>query len=69
MIGEAKMSEGREILIQRAMSWQRAKGELLALLETYWSDYPSSHPQYTDDYEQAETRIHNFIADFENHCR
>ena len=30
--------ESREIKTMRAMQWQKAKGELRAILETYWNN-------------------------------
>jgi hypothetical protein len=31
-------SDSREIQIMRAICWERAKGELGALVETYWEE-------------------------------
>lgn len=32
------MSDSREIRTMRAQAWERAKGELCSLLQTYWED-------------------------------
>ena len=37
------MEESKEILTLRQMSWQRAKGELNALLHTFWPVYSPSN--------------------------
>lgn len=50
----------------RAMAWQRAKGELLAYLETYWPKYNSNGEKLDNGFEDAQKRIESFIADFED---
>lgn len=42
----------------RRQSWQRAKGELAALLETYWGD--------SEDYEKMCSAIDGFVKDVED---
>ena len=32
------MSETKQLRTMRVMAWQRAKGELYSMLETFWSD-------------------------------
>jgi hypothetical protein len=51
--------ESHEVLTLRAMAWERAKGELNAMLATYW---PSPADGETARAEMAE-RVRNFIAD------
>jgi hypothetical protein len=61
--------ESNEVLTMRAMAWQRAKGELNAMLATYWPDAgfvatggmagaPSSLQDMQD-------RVRTFVADVE----
>jgi hypothetical protein len=50
----------------RAMAWQRAKGELLSYLETYWPKYDRRGQKLDNGFEDAQKRIDAFIADFEN---
>lgn len=63
------MSESNEILTLRQMAWQRAKGELLAYLETYWPSYAPGGKELDNGFEEAHERIHAFIKDFEDNCR
>lgn len=62
------MNESKEIIILRQMAWERAKGELLAMLGTYWSpSYPKHHPEYDGEIQDAtETLIKKFIGDIED---
>jgi len=53
------MQESKEILTMRAMAWERAKGELRAYLQTYWSGNEEA------TYEKADAKIEAFIEDFE----
>jgi hypothetical protein len=54
--------ESHEVLTLRAMAWERAKGELNAMLATYW-------PSVGSDGETARTemieRVRNFVAEVE----
>ena len=47
--------ESREIRVLRQQAWQRAKGELLSILVTYWSD---------DGDDSAFNKIDALIAEF-----
>lgn len=42
----------------RRMAWQRAKGELLSILETYYGG--------TSDFENVSDKIEDFIKDIED---
>jgi len=53
--------ESHEVLTLRAMSWERAKGELAAMLATYW---PTPGADNTAREEMAE-RIRDFVAEVE----
>lgn len=33
------MSDSRELRVLRMMAWERAKGELRSMLNTYWDDH------------------------------
>lgn len=52
--------ESHEVLTLRAMAWERAKGELNAMLATYW-------PSVGNDGDTARTemieRVRNFVAE------
>ena len=55
----------------RYMAWERAKGELRSMLQTYWpgdgGQYPPSGVSL--EYLAAQEAIEAFIKDFEdNHC-
>lgn len=54
--------ESHEVLTLRAMAWERAKGELNAMLATFW---PSPGNDDTVRAEMVE-RVRSFIADVEN---
>lgn len=51
--------EERILITLRRMAWERAKGELLSLLETYWGEKNS--------FEEVSKRIEDFIKEFEDH--
>jgi len=53
--------ESHEVLTLRAMAWERAKGELQAMLATYW---PSPGDGDTARSEMQE-RVRDFIASVE----
>ena len=63
----------KEIRTMRGMAWQRAKGELLAMTETYWTEWisPPGGPTAKVDngLELATQKINDFIRDFEENCR
>jgi hypothetical protein len=48
------------LLTLRMMAWQRAKGELNSILETYHG--------FLENFELAEAKIETFIKDFEDEC-
>lgn len=47
------MEDSREIRTMRHMAWERAKGELEALLSTYWG--------HDGDYERMCAEVEKFI--------
>lgn len=49
--------ESHEVLTLRAMAWERAKGELNAMLATYW-------PSVGDDINTARTEMTERVRDF-----
>ena len=51
------MSNSREIKVMRLMAWDRAKGELRAILNTYWGE--------DERYKDMRDEIDNFIASVE----
>jgi hypothetical protein len=50
-------SDSKELRTLRAICWERAKGELMAMLNTYWEDERS--------YEKIKIKIKVFIEDTE----
>ena len=50
--------KSRELRVLRAMAWERAKGELNAMLHTY---YPLDGMRY----DQFSTQLHKFIRQIE----
>ena len=63
------MSESNEILTMRAMAWERAKGELLAYLQTFWPHYAANGNKLENGFAKADGLISGFITDFEDNCR
>lgn len=61
--------ESPEVLTMRAMAWQRAKGELNAMLATYWpitGTVGGGGPEQAASAEHdMRERMRNFIADVE----
>lgn len=53
--------EEREIKVMRLMEWERAKGSLEAILNTYFSDSPKDFR-----YEQMKKEIRYFIGKVED---
>lgn len=60
------MSESDEIKTMRAMSWERAKGELNAYLQTFWSSYLPNGEKRENGFEADSKRIEDFIRDMED---
>ena len=58
------MSESKEILTMRAQAWARAKGELEAVLNTYWSE--DEHGK--QEFQKVDKLFEKFIGDYQgNH--
>lgn len=56
--------DSKELKTLRLMAWQRAKGELLSILETYWED---GAPDAVDTpYDLVEETITNFVQSMDN---
>jgi hypothetical protein len=59
------MSDNEKVLPSlRKMAWQRAKGELLSILETYWNH--SYKEMESAQFEEMDKRINGFIKDVED---
>lgn len=54
--------ESQEVLTLRAMSWERAKGELHAMLATYW---PAPPGEADSARQEMVERVRNFFAEIE----
>lgn len=54
------MSEGEDKVLSsmRGMAWERAKGELKSMLQTYWGDH--------EKFSELDGKISSFIADVED---
>jgi len=52
------MSESKEILTLRLMAWQRAKGELGAMMQTYWED---------SSYDETKKIVDKFLEDLQEY--
>jgi hypothetical protein len=63
------MTESNEILTMRAMAWDRAKGELLSVLQTYWPSYAPDGTKIDNGFDTANDLIKAFIQHFEDNCR
>ena len=61
--------ESNEVLTLRAMAWQRAKGELHAMLATYWPIIgvagAGSERRVLSTEHDVRERVREFIADVE----
>ena len=53
--------ESHEVLTLRAMAWERAKGELRAMLATYWPNPTEGDTARAE----MEERVRDFIANVE----
>jgi hypothetical protein len=53
--------EKRMLRTMRYMAWERAKGELRSMLETYWHD--------DDKYDIMKEAIDEFIDDVQGHAK
>jgi len=58
------MNEDKILDSMRRMAWQRAKGELYSILETYFSDSQNHHSY--DEFDKQSKRIEKFIKEFED---
>lgn len=61
--------ESHEILTMRGMAWERAKGELLSYLATFWPCYNHAGEKVDNGFQEANSRIEKFIEEFEENCR
>lgn len=52
------MSETKQLRTMRVMAWQRAKGELYSMLETFWSD--------AENYDALDAEVNRFIKNVED---
>jgi hypothetical protein len=61
--------ESNEVLTMRAMAWQRAKGELNAMLATYWPDVgvvaANREAGAPSSLQDMQDRVQTFVADVE----
>ena len=51
------MTAGKVLISLRRMQWQRAKGELLAVTETYWPEYRPNGTEVESGYERVRDAI------------
>jgi hypothetical protein len=51
--------DNRILISLRNMAWERAKGELKSILETYWGNED-------DQFDKINDKINNFIKDVED---
>ncbi len=62
------MDEVKLMKTMRQMAWNRAKGELLSMLDTYWPYWTADNKKIENGFEETDKRIREFIADFESNC-
>jgi hypothetical protein len=56
------MDEDKILLAMRLMAWERAKGELNSVLQSYWTE------EFDDEFvEGARQIVENFLNDFEDY--
>jgi len=57
----------RILNVLKLTAWERAKGELNALLHTYYGNgYPSHHSDYDTTFDEVRKHIKDFIKYFED---
>ena len=54
------MDDSKEIRTMRSMAWERAKGELNSILQTFWSDNSNNYEQFRDE-------LKKFVCYIEDH--
>lgn len=55
------MATSNEMVIMRMMAWERAKGELMAFLQTFWIENGKSGGEIDNGFEKARTAIKEMI--------
>lgn len=50
----------------RHMAWERAKGEMRAALETYWSTWTVTGQKLPNGFEETASRVEAFIKEVED---
>ena len=53
----------KTVLTLRAQAWARAKGELGAVLATYWPEWTGRNEKVPNGFEEMQARIQAFIED------
>ncbi|MFW6219331.1 MAG: hypothetical protein ACOC33_00555 [bacterium] len=56
-----------EYITIRNMAWERAKGELRSILQTYWVTHRTDNTKTDNGNKEAKEKIESFIKDFEDH--
>lgn len=56
------MTESKEILTMRAQAWARAKGELEAVLNSYWSEDDAGRKEF----KKVDKLFETFINDYQD---
>ena len=49
------------------MAWEKAKGELKAMLHFNWTEYDHNGNQLPSDFEAMNERVESFISSLESH--
>jgi hypothetical protein len=64
------MEEPKELRTMRAMAWQRAKGELNSIMETFYSDYRDEEykpKEFKSKFEHFKDLLDHFVDEVEGH--
>jgi hypothetical protein len=59
-------TDKRVLEAMRTMAWERAKGELRSMLETFWPEYDRLANKIPNNYEALSIEINKFIEAVED---
>ena len=60
------MFESKEMLSMRRMQWKRARGEVEAVLETFWPEYDRDGKEIDNCFNNINSIIKTFIKDMDD---
>jgi hypothetical protein len=60
------MSDSKEMISMRRMQWKRARGEVEAVLETFWPEYDRDGKEIDHGFKEINSIIKTFIKDMDD---